>query len=246
METIFFYALLSVLIISLASFIGIFTIGIKTDKLRSFLIYIISFSAGALLGDAFLHLLPEIAGEFSILSSVYILLGIFVFFILEKVMHWRHCHLPITEKHIHHFAYMNLFGDSLHNFLDGLIISASYIVSLPVGLATSVAVLFHEIPQEVGDFGVLIYGGFTRIRALFLNFAISLTAILGCIVGFVLKKTSRIELLLIPLAIGGFIYIACTDLIPELHRECRIDKSLGQIIAFLLGVGAMFLLIFLG
>src|SRR3989344_3393481 len=159
-----FYILISVLAVSLISFIGVFTLGLNVKRMRKVLIYLVSLSAGTLLGDAFLHLLPEISEEgFAVSSSLLVLGGIGLFFVLEKIIHWRHCHGNVTEeKHIHPFAYVNLVGDAFHNFIDGIIIASSYFVSVPVGVATTIAVATHEIPQEIGDFGVLIHGGFSK------------------------------------------------------------------------------------
>ena len=134
---------MSVLIVSVISLVGVFTLSIKTEKLKKFLIYMVSFSAGALFGDAFIHLLPEIIGDhgFTIQISLSLLLGILTFFVLEKVIHWQHCHLPITKRHVHSFAVINIVGDSVHNFIDGLIIGGSYLVSIPVGFATTLAAI---------------------------------------------------------------------------------------------------------
>jgi zinc and cadmium transporter len=242
------YVLISIFVISIISLIGIFTISIKTEKLKKIIIYLVSFSAGALLGDVFIHLLPEIVKDYglSLNISVYILSGILFFFIIEKFVHWQHCHMPITKKHKHPFALMNLVGDSVHNFIDGLIIGASYIASIPLGIATTIAVLLHEIPQEIGDFGILIHGGFTKKRALFINFLTALTAILGGVVALLLINVSELNSFLLPFAAGSFIYIAGSDLIPELHKETEIKKSLIQLLTFILGIIIMFLLLLVG
>src|SRR3989344_3424132 len=175
------YTILSVLIVSIVSLIGILALSIKTDKLKKILIYTISFSAGALFGDAFIHLIPEAVKEtgFGLKTSLFILLGIIFSFIIEKFIHWRHCHLPHSKEHIHPFAVMNLLGDGIHNFIDGIIIGASYLASIPTGIATTIAVILHEIPQEIGDFGVLLQGGFSKSKALAFNFLTAATAILG-------------------------------------------------------------------
>ncbi|MFH1290836.1 MAG: ZIP family metal transporter [Nanoarchaeota archaeon] len=250
MQQVWLYSIISVFIISLISLIGILTLSIKTKKLQTFLIYLISFSAGTLLGDAFIHLLPETVETygFGLNISLYILAGITLFFILEKVIHWQHCHGSITHSgHVHPFAYMNLVGDALHNFLDGIIIAASYLISIPAGIATTIAVLFHEIPQEIGDFGVLLHGGFSKSKALAVNFLSALFAILGAILTLWLGSIiTNLELILIPIAIGGFIYIASSDLIPQLHKHSnKISKSLLQLIAFLAGIATMALLLLL-
>lgn len=247
MSITWLYTLGSVGLVSLISIIGLSTIAIKAEKLKKILIYMISFSAGALLGDAFIHLLPEIveeAGAFTVTISGYILLGIIVPFVIEKFIHWRHCHMPITHEHTHPFAWMNLFGDAIHNLIDGMIIGAAYMISLPVGIATTIAVILHEIPQEIGDFGVLIHGGFSAKKAILLNFLTALTSVIGAIavlsIGAHVAETSHF---LVPFAAGNFIYIAATDLIPELHKETTVKKSAFQLIWFVIGIGIMSLLL---
>ncbi len=245
MGTIWLYTLVSVLVVSLISLIGVLTLSIKTDRLNKLLLYMVSFSAGALFGDAFLHLLPEAAQSvFSLTVSLSVIFGIVFSFILEKFIHWQHCHLPTTKTHSHPFAFMNLFGDGVHNFIDGLIIGAAYVVSVPVGLATTLAVVLHEIPQEIGDFGILLHGGFSRTKALLFNFLTALTAFLGAIVALLASSfVEKTTLYLVPFAAGTFIYIAGSDLIPELHKEVRVRKSLIQLATFCAGVGVMVLLL---
>lgn len=243
MNQVWIYSLASAFIVSLVALIGIFTLGVKLEKMKKILIYLVSFSAGALLGDAFIHLLPELAelaGGFSVRVSLYILFGILIFFVLEKLVYWQHCHMPITKEHIHPYSFMILVGDSIHNFLDGLILAGSYLTSIPVGIATFVAVFLHEIPQEIGEFGILLHGGFSKKKALTLNFFTALTIILGVIAGLTLASFfGNIEIYLIALAIGGFIYIAGSDLIPELHKETKLKQSIMQIIWFILGILVM-------
>lgn len=246
MENIWIYSIGSVVLISVISLIGVFTLSMKEASLKRALIYMISFSAGALLGDAFIHLLPELVEEngWTLSVSVYILSGIALSFVVEKIIHWRHCHHPTSSSHPHPFAIMNLFGDGVHNFIDGMIIGAAYLVSIPVGIATTLAVVLHEIPQEIGDFGVLIHGGYSKKKALFLNFLISLTSVLGVVVAIVLSNyVENLTSFLIPFAAGAFIYIASADLIPELHKERKILNSLLQFGLFLLGIGLMMLLL---
>ena len=175
------YTLISVFLVSLISLIGLVSFGVQEDKLKKVLIYFVSFSAGALFGDAFLHMLPDIAKEtgFKTQAAIYVLIGIVIFFILEKIIHWHHCHEPTTSEHKHPVTYMSLVGDTLHNFIDGIIIAASFLVSVPVGLATTLAVMFHEIPHELGNFSILLHGGFSRSRAILFNFITALSALLG-------------------------------------------------------------------
>lgn len=242
------YTLGSVFIISIVSFVGLLTISMNPKQLKKILIYLVSFAAGALLGDAFIHLLPEIAEEhgFGLDVSIALLSGIVIFFILEKIIDWHHYHIPHSKEQVHPFAITNLIGDAFHNFIDGIIIGGSYLVSIPVGIATTVAVILHEIPQEIGDFGVLLQGGFAKSRALFFNFLTAVTAVAGAVLALLLSsRIENITVYLIPFAAGGFIYIAGTDLIPELHKEASARKSIYQLIAFLLGISVMFLLLLL-
>ena len=250
MEQVWLYSLVSVFIVSLISLIGVLTFSINTKKLKAFLIYLISFSAGTLLGDAFIHLLPKAIENFGLTLniSLSILAGIVIFFILEKFIHWQHCHGTITEHHhVHPFAYINLVGDALHNFLDGMILAASYLISVPAGVATTLAVIFHEIPQEIGDFGVLLHGGFSKSKALALNFVSALFAVLGTLLTLWLGSSiANLETLLVPIAIGGFVYIASSDLIPQLHKHSdTLSKSFLQLLTFLAGIAIMALLILL-
>ena len=243
---VWLYALLSVAIVSLISLIGVFFLGIKQEKLRKILIYLVSLSAGTLLGDAFIHLIPEsFQGlENKVFPSVFILSGIILFFVLEKMIHWRHCHELASENHPHPFSYMILAGDSLHNFIDGMIIAASFLISVPVGIATTIAVIFHEIPQEIGDFGSLIYGGFSKAKALAFNFLSASAAILGVLAVFLINIDSvAVSNFLVPFAAGGFIYIASSDLIPELHKSTGNSRSIVQLALFLAGIGIMLILL---
>jgi len=245
MTNVWFYSIISIIIVSLVSFIGLLTFPIKEDKLKNILTYLVSFSAGALFGDAFIHLIPETVTKYSftLRISLYIILGIAISFVVEKIIHWRHCHHNNKKEKIHPFAIMNLFGDIIHNFIDGLIVGASYLVTIPVGIATTLAVIFHEIPQEIGDFGVLLKGGFSRSKALLFNFLTALTAIFGTIIALLISSyIENITLFLIPFAAGGFIYIAGSDFIPELHKEVKASKSLVQFVTFVLGIGIMIVL----
>jgi len=246
MKEVWLYAFASVILISLVSFIGLITFSVKLKKLKKFLIYMVSFSAGALFGNAFIHLLPEIVRihGFTLTISLSLLVGIISFFIVEKVIHWRHCHQHhhhhFGKKQIHPFAIMNLLGDAVHNLIDGVIIGASYLVSIPAGIATTIAVALHEIPQEIGDFGVLLHGGFSRRKALLFNFFTALTAILGLVLAFTMSSMiENFTLFAIPFAAGGFIYIAGSDLIPEIHKEVKAKTSLISLGTFILGILVM-------
>ncbi len=246
---VWLYSLTSVAIVSLISLVGILAFSLKEEYLKKGLLYLVSLSAGGLFGDAFIHMIPEALeeGEFGIHVSMLILFGITSSFVVEKFLRWRHCHIPTSEEHPHSFAYMNLFGDAVHNFIDGLIIGGSYLVTKPFGAATTLAVIFHEIPQEIGDFGVLRYGGFSKSKAVFFNFSTAITAVFGAIVALSLGSLAKDFIpYLIPFAAGNFIYIAGSDLIPELRREEEgLMKSALQLAAFVLGVLILLSLVFL-
>lgn len=241
------YSLTSVFFVSLLSFVGVLFIAVKEEKLKKILLFLVSFAAGGLLGDAFIHLLPEAIEEsgFTLEISFAVLVGLLLFFVLEKFICWRHCHIPTSKEHPHPLAFMNLIGDGFHNLIDGMIVAASFLVNLNLGIATALAVIFHEIPQEIGDFGVLIHGGFTKQKALIFNFLSALMAVLGVILILILGTRFTVLIqLLIPFTAGGFIYIAGSDLIPELHKETNLAKSLIQMVGLILGIGIMLILIF--
>ena len=239
----------SVVIVSLLSLLGVFTLGIKEKYLHKILVYFVSFSAGALFGDVFIHLIPEVfKNETTIYTSFYFLLGIIISFLIEKIIYWRENHASsILGNKIKHFVFMILFGDGVHNFIDGLAIGASFLVSIPVGIATSLAVILHEIPHEIGDFAALIHGGLDKKRAIFYNFVSGLTAVLGTLFALVLSQyVVGINNVLIPFAAANLIYIAGTNLIPELHKETQLKKSAIQIFTFLLGIAIMYGMLIVG
>jgi zinc and cadmium transporter len=234
------WIMISTFIISLISFIGIFTLALKDKLLDKIVLLLVSLSAGALMGGAFLHLLPEsVELSESLDIFLFVLVGFALFFLIEKVLHWRHCHKG--ECQIHTFTYMNLIGDSIHNFIDGLIMATSFVISIPLGMTTTIAIALHEIPQEIGDFGVLIYGGFTKKKALTLNFLTALTAVLGGLIGFFISNiVENIKLFILPFAAGGFLYIAASDLIPEIRKETSLKKSMIYFGIFIVGIFIMY------
>lgn len=237
------YPVLSVVLVSLFSLVGVFVVFLWGELGKDKLMSLVAFSAGGLLGGAFLHLVPESFGQYPIDQvSLYILCGVFASYLLEMVIGWRHCHVPTSDDHPHTFAYVNLIGDAVHNFIDGLIIGGSYMVSVPLGLSTTLAVILHEIPQEIGDFGVLLYAGFTTRKALLFNLASALTAVLGAVVALYLgDMVEGLTGFLLPFAAGNFIYIAGSDLVPELRDEKKVLAGLSQLGLMLLGVALMYL-----
>jgi len=257
MNEAFIPAIIAVLVISLISLTGLVTLGMSTQFLKKILPFLVSLAVGALFGDAFIHLIPhaleEVPGETII--PLCILLGIVLFFALEKFLRWQHTHdLPgELEVDLAHGGHSHdehpikpvgpivLIGDALHNLIDGVIIGAGFLISPEVGIATTIAIALHEIPQEIGDFAILLHAGFSRKKALLFNFVSALSSVLGLLIVFTLAGVENMTPMLSAVAAGGFIYIAGSDLVPELHEETSTAKSIQQLIAMLLGIGMMFM-----
>jgi zinc and cadmium transporter len=232
--------LIATFVVSLVSLIGILTLAIKEKLLKKILFCLIGFSAGALIGGAFLHLLPE-ALEKSRSEFVFylLILGLVLFFLMERYFYWRHCHEGEVCD-IHAFTYLNLVGDGFHNFVDGMVIAASFIISFKLGIVTTLAIILHEIPQELGDFGVLVYGGLSKEKALLYNFISALMAMIGAVAGyFISGPMQNFSCFILPLTAGGFIYIGASDLIPEIHKQTNLRRSSLAFFAFLLGIAFM-------
>ena len=227
--------------ISAVSLVGSATLVLRPQTLRSSMIVLVAFAAGALLGDAFVHILPEIAESetgLDLHASLSLIVGVVVFFILEKGLHWHHSHMP-AEEVLHPVATTNLVGDGLHNFIDGAIVAAAFSASTELGIATAIAVALHEIPQELGDFAILVHAGLSPKRALLLNMLTALLAVAGGLTTLLLASVGSIERTLLPFTAGAFVYIASTDLIPELHKEPEPLKSVVQVVALVAGVATM-------
>jgi len=240
------YAVLSAFILSLIALIGIFLVPIKLEKLKKVLIYFVSFSTGALFGVAFFHLLPGVVEKVGLtfFVSSLILSGILLFFLLEKIVHW-HSNLGQLEKeHNHSLTAMILIGGSFHNLLDGLVVGASYLISIPIGIAITTAIALHKVSKEMGWFGVLVHGGFSKLKAIKYNYISSLFTIIGAIIALVWGSyVSDIQFFIIPIAVGGFIYLAGSNLIPELHKENGLKESLLQFLVMFAGMLVMALLV---
>jgi zinc and cadmium transporter len=247
MSTLFFI-IIATFLVSLISFIGALTLFLKEKTLDKILLFLVALSAGALLGGAFFDLIPEAINKVGVAEEslfkifLYLIFGFCVFFILEKYIKWHHHH-SISHPEIKSFSYLILVSDGIHNFIDGLIIAGAFVASFPVGLATTLAVIFHEIPHELGNFGVLVYGGFSRVKALFFNFLSAIFAILGGFFGFFLsEKIGSSAVFLLPFAAGGFVYIAASDLIPRINEEENSKKSIFHFLIFLTGIAFMALI----
>lgn len=246
MTVIWLYTLASVALVSLISLAGVLTLGMNQERLKRALLFLVSFSAGALLGDVFIHILPEtMTGDSVGHMGWYILAGILLFFVLERLLLWHHSHTSHDEE-IHTVTHLTIVGDALHNFLDGIAIAAAFLISVPVGIATATAVIFHEIPQEVGQFAVLVHGGWSRGKALFYNFFSALAAILGAVLALLFAGSfAEAPAFLLGIGAASFIYIAMADLIPALHKEPSLRKFLYQLIWMIAGIAVMASLLFL-
>ncbi len=247
------FAIASVVLVSLVSFVGAVTLFLNRERVKTILTVFVGLSVGTLLGGAIFHLLPEALeknGGYSYGLGFLILLGVIVFFALDNLIHWHHSHnLPekhsVTEKP--NVAFLNFFGDGVHNFMDGLIIAGSFMISIPLGITTTLAVILHEIPQELADFGVLIYSGLKTGRALMLNFYSATLAILGASIGLLFGSQSDIFLkLILPFGVGSFIYIGCSNLIPELiGTKVPLKNRIFNMLFIITGLVIMYLLVFL-
>jgi zinc and cadmium transporter len=255
------YALVGVTIVNSISLIGVLFLSVSPKTLERRLHVLVSFAVGALFGDAFIHLLPEAfaSSPKPLPVSLLALLGMLLFLLTERFIIWRHGDHGHGHGHGHHvygdggdreagrrmnpLVILNLFGDGVHNLIDGLLIGASFSVSFALGVSTSVAVVLHEIPQEIGDFGILVHGGLSFKRALGFNFLSSLTATLGVVVSLLAgPELSGYSEAMVPVTAGGFIYIAGSNLIPDLRKQTGLKELALDVAAMLAGVGIMALL----
>lgn len=242
MSELILYILASTFLISLVGLVGVFTLRMREADVHKFAFFLVPFSAGAFIGGAFLHLLPEalelISPETAFLVAI---AGFSLFFIVETFFHWHLC----QECDVHPYTYVMLVGDALHNLIDGILIAASYFVSIPLGVITTLAVFSHEFPQQLGIFGVLVHGGMDKKKSLIYSYAAQFTVMLGGIIGFTLAGTQEIAHMLMPFAAGGFIYIAASDLVPEIHKSEGKKKLFGMVL-FFIGIAFMYALKSLG
>ncbi len=254
---ILFIAFFASTLSSLAGLTGGFLLLWKEGLARRWSLLLVSFAAGTMLGAAFLDLLKEALGNAAEPTALlpYLLAGILLFFLIEKFLIFHH-HMHRTEvegTHDHETIHeeqiasrqkvlrsLVIFGDATHNFIDGIIIAATFSVSIPLGVITSLAVFFHELPQEIGDFSILLHSGMTKKRVALWNLLGALVSPIGTVVGFyALSFFTNIQLPMIAVAAGGFIYIAGSDLIPEINHETRWRHILTQVVLLFLGIAAI-------
>ena len=236
--TVLLWILAATAVNSLVALVGAFSLFVKEKMFKKCVHVLVAFSAGTLLAGAFFHLLAESLESIEANIAFSILIGAFIlFFLIERVLHWHHCHEGKCD--VHPVSYLILIGDSLHNFIDGLIIAASFVVNIDFGIITTVLIISHELPQELGDFAILVHGGFDKKKALFFNFLSQVVSVIGGVVGFFLVGITNFSVFILPFAAGGFIYIATSDLIPELHKQSDLKKSVLSVIFFILGIAFM-------
>lgn len=234
--------LLSTIGISLLSLLGILAIPWHRKHWHKLLLHFVSLAAGTMMGGAFFHLLPESVEKLGTDTPFLLTVASFVlFFVFERFLLWRHCH--DEECEVHSFGYLNLVGDALHNFIDGLLIAAAFLVDTSLGFATVVALTLHEVPQEIGDFAVLLHAGLEKRTAALANLGVALTSVLGGVVGYVLASQSELVApYLLPIAAGGFLYIAAADLMPQIRKEKNLQKAVLSFAFYLVGLGIMLLI----
>ena len=229
--------LISVIATSLLATIGALLLVLSDQKLEDILPYLIALSTGAIFGGVFIHLIPKYSTKFGYtrLTGVVISTSIGASFLLEKALHW-HCHH--SDHDIEPFSYMLLVGDSIHNVFDGIIIASGYLISFNAGLVATIGVTLHKIPKELGDFGTLLHGGMTKKRALLFNFGVGIFAVIGSLIVIAFQQNQLVENFLLPISIGNLIYIAGTDLFPEI-REHGVNTTVLALI-FFSGIAVMY------
>jgi len=222
--------------LSLIAWVGLLTLSLKEETIDRIALPLVAFAAGSLIGGAFLHLLPESIADYGldIQLFLWLVVGFLLFFVLEQFLQWHHCHLAGAEPH-GVVTYLVLLADALHNFIGGLAIAGSFLASIPVGVVTWFVAAAHEVPQELGDFGILIHGGWEKRKALTFNFLSALTVVVGGIFAFFVSSSNNITFLL-PFAAGNFIYVAAADLIPEVKHAESLKGRIGYTVALLFGV----------
>ena len=233
---IFWWVISGTAVLSLISLAGVLVLFFNDRLIKKIILWLVAFSAGALLAGALLEMIPESIDQFGSNSAIFlwVIAGFSLFFLLEQFIHWHHCHQAVCD-HTKPIGYLVLIADSLHNFIDGIAIAGAFMVDVRIGVITLIVAALHEIPQELGDFGILIHSGWTKIKALLFNFVSGLAAILGGLLAYILSNSVNLDFIL-PFAAGNFIYIACSDLIPEVKHHEKMKTNIIHFSAFILGI----------
>ena len=237
---VIWYIIIAALIDSSLGLIGAFSIFLSKSKFKKLIWILVAFAAGTLFAGGIAHLFIKGIKEVGVNNAINLFIfGFLLFYILERFIKWHHCH-KIKCK-VHPISYLILIGDGVHNVVDGLVIASTFLVNIDLGIITTIMIIAHEVPQELGNYAVTVYGGFSKLRALMYNFFAQSTCILGSVFGYYLANFFNYSLL-IPFAAGGFVYIAASDLIPMLHEEANVKKSLISFSILVLGIVFMLLL----
>jgi len=220
---------------SLVGLVGVFSIYMSEDRLKEIVQWLVAFAAGAMLAGALAHMIPKamLALQYQWTGEVAIL-GFLTFFALERFLHWHHCH-ETGPCEIHPVTTLTIVGDSLHNFVDGIVIAAAFLTDAVTGWITTALIIAHEVPQELGNFSVLVFGGYRKEKAILWTFLSQATCILGGLIGWFFTP-NWLKAPIIAFAAGGFLYIAAADLIPELHKERDRRKMYQTTVWLLLGI----------
>jgi zinc and cadmium transporter len=231
-----FWILGSGLVMASIALIGAVTLFLKERTFRLIILPLVAFSAGSLMGGALLHMLPAATEELGRGISVYlwVLGGFTTFFVLEQFLHWHHCHRNTADCH-QPMTYLILVADSVHNFIAGLAVAGSFLIDVRLGITTWLVEATHEAAQELGDFAVLVHGGWSRSKALLVNFLTALTFPLGGLVAYFASFQMDVRFI-VPFAAGNFLYIAASDLVPEVNRHDKLRANFIHFIAFVAGI----------
>ena len=236
-------ALIAVSIVSLLSLLGALFLVIKRTSLSRIMSPLLALSSGVLLGSTFFDLLPEGLELVPDQALPLVIAGIITFFAFEKLLNWHHHIEGDHPGDTNAAGHLTLVGDGIHNFIDGIIIGGAFLVSVPLGISTTLAVIAHEIPHELADFTILLHSGFTNGKALWFNFLSATTAIFGTVLVLAVSQVEhQLAPYLVPFGAGNFLYIAMSDLIPELHRRRSKTASVIHIVALTLGAAIIYFL----
>jgi zinc and cadmium transporter len=243
--TTFLWILLSGTLMSAVALVGSVTLVLSESTLKKILLPLVAFAAGSLIGGALFHMIPASLTTMPVMITLrWVALGFLLFFALEQFLHWHHCHRAYAQCK-RPLTYLILIGDGLHNFLGGLSIAGVFLMDVRLGIAAWIAAAAHEIPQELGDFGVLIHGGWNKRAALLFNLLSGLTFLVGGLVAYAASRRLDVQWL-VPLAAGNFLYIGASDLVPEVNKSHSLAAGLVHFAIFAAGLGLLFALTAIG